>query len=316
LTVALCLSSTAAAAATADDAVVVRVQDLHATAAEVTRRMAALGPGQAATLGTPRQFVETVVAPELAYSLEAKKRGLDQTPGYRERERVILRQALDAALKAEAVASKPVTTEELKAYYDANKSRFEQPLAVRLWRILVDDEATAKRLLEQVRGSTSPAKWSELARDNSLDKATNLRQGDLGFVQADGATDVPRVRVAATLFQAAQAVKDGEVVPQPVREGSKFAVVWRRGSRAEKARSLEQEQDSIRALLERQRSELARSTLVASLREKSLREEHPELLDQLPEGLFGNKLARPRPTLSAPRTRGFKPPVPTDQGLR
>jgi len=320
LVLALCLLSTAEALATVDEAVLVRVQDLHATVAEVTRRLAALGPGQFSSLGTPveapRRFVETVLVPELEYSLEAKQRGLDQSVAYRDRERVVLRQALDAALKAQSVSEKPISDDDLKAYYDANKARFAQPLGLRLWRILVDDEASAKRLLEQARSAGSLAKWSELARDNSLDKATNLRQGDLGFVHADGATDVPRVRVDSALFQAAQAVKDGEIVPQPVREGGKFAIVWRRGSRPEKARSLEQEKDSIRALLERQRTEVVRSALLTELREKFAREQHPELLDQLPEGMFGNKLARPRPTLTAPRAPGLKLPAPTDQGLR
>lgn len=323
LLVACCLITAGSAAASADDsAVVVRVGDLSVTAGEVSRRLAALTPAQLAAFGAPnetaRRFVEDVVAPELADTLEAKQRGTDKSAAYRDRERVALRQALDAALKSEAIAQKPVSAEDIKAYFEANKARFEQPLGIRVWRILLDDEANAKRVLEQVKGTGSPAKWSELARESSVDKATNLRQGDLGFVHADGATDVPRVRVDPALFQAAKAVKDGEVVPQVVREGAKFAVVWRRGSRAERSRSLEQEQDSIRSLLERQRTEELRSALLTDLRKKNVRDERPELLEQIPEAAFGSKLARSRPNLVAPHAppAGARAPQPTPQGLR
>ncbi|MFZ5895948.1 MAG: peptidylprolyl isomerase [Myxococcota bacterium] len=325
LLVAACLLSTAVATAAANDdkTVVVRVQDLTATVADVTRRLSALSPIQLATFGAqaeiPRKFIESQLVPELASELEAKRRGIEKSAAYRDRERVALRQALEAALKAEALTAKPIAADEIKAYYEANKARYEQPLGLRLWRILVDDEASAKRIIEQVHGAGSPSKWSELARDNSVDKATNLRQGDLGFVHADGATDVPRVRVDAALFQAAKAVKDGEVVPQPVREGAKFAVVWRRGSRPERSRTLEQEQDGIRSLLERQRAEDKRAELTKELRSKALKEEHPEVLEQIPESMFQSKLARPRPMLAAPKGvsgPGFKAPERTPQGLR
>ncbi|HET9931046.1 MAG TPA: peptidyl-prolyl cis-trans isomerase [Polyangiaceae bacterium] len=320
---ACCLASAAAAAANADaTAPVVRVGELSATGADITRRLSTLSAGQFAAYGggaeVPRRYVDEVVVPELAATLEARQRGVDKSPAYRDRERVALRQALEAALKADAIAKKPVTQEDIKAYFEANKARFEQPLAIRLWRILVDDEASAKRIIEQVKDAGSPAKWSELARDSSVDKATNLRQGDLGFVHADGGTDVPQVRVNPALFQAAKDLKDGAVVPTPVHEGAKFAVVWRRGSRPERTRTLEQERDSIRSLLERQRAEDARSSLLTELRQKYLREEHPELLDEIPEGMFGSKLARPRPMLVPPHARsiGTKLPEPTPQGLR
>ena len=320
---ACCLASAAAAAANADDTTpVVRVGELSASVSDVSRRLAALSPGQLAAYGTgtevARRYIDEVVAPELAATLEARQRGLDKGAAFRDRERIALRQALDGVFKVESVAKKPITAEEVKAYFEANKARFEQPLGLRLWRILVDDEATAKRIIEQVKDAGSPAKWSELSRESSVDKATNLRQGDLGFVHADGGTDVPRVRVDPALFQAAKDLKDGAVVPTPVHEGAKFAVVWRRGSRPERSRTLEQERDSIRALLERQRAEEARSALVTELRQKFVHEEHAELLDQIPEGMFGSKLARPRPSLVTPHTRsiGGKIPEPTPQGLR
>jgi peptidyl-prolyl cis-trans isomerase C len=259
--------------------------------------------------------VDTVIVPELVAALGAKERGLAKGPRYAAREREILRQSLDTALKAEALAEKPVTMAEIQAYFAENKARFEQPARIRLWRILLADEAAAKSVLAEAKAAGSPAKWGELSREKSVDKATNLRQGDLGFVHADGDTDAPRVRVDPALFKAAEAVKDGEFVPEPVKEGPRFAVVWRRGSLPAKTRTVEQEKESIKNLLERRRADEARTALTAKLRAEFVKDEHPELLEQIPEGMFGNKMARPRPNL-VPRKPGLKMPEPTEKGLR
>lgn len=315
--------TTGLAAAGDASPVVVSAGALRVSAADVTRRLSAPGAmsAGAASAGAPgtsvRQFVDTVIVPELRGALAAKERGLDKGAKYADREREILRQSLDAALKAQALREKPVLLPEIQAYFNENKARFAQPARVRIWRILLGDEAAAKRVLEQAKAAGSPAKWGELARDNSLDKATNLRQGDLGFVHPDGDTDTPRVRVNPALFRAADAVKDGEFVPQPVKEGEKYAVIWRRGSLPAKARTLEQERESIQNLLERRRGEEARAALVQKLRSEFVKDEHPELLQQIPEGLFGNRAARPRPSLIPRRPGpGLPLPRPMEKGLR
>ena len=90
----------------------------------------------------------------------------------------------------------------------------------------------------------------------------------------DGDTDTPRVRVDPALFRAAQAVKDGQFVPEPVKEGEKFAVVWRRGSLPAKARTVEQERESMQNLLERRRADDAHAALVLKLRAEFVKDEH------------------------------------------
>ncbi len=315
---ALLFSAGWALAGDAGELVVARVGQTPITAREIERRLASVGP----TIKAPssaeaaKQVLDNLLVPEVRASLEAIQRGLDKGPRFADREREILRQALDDAMKGELVKENAVKPEEIKAYFEANKSRFEQPPRLRLWRILLDDEETAQSVLKEAKAAGSPAKWGELARDKSRDTATNLRQGDLGFVHPDGNTDAPRVRVDAALFRAAEKVKDGELVPEPVKEGSKFAVVWRRGSLPAKSRTLEQERDAIRNLLERQRSERARAELVKRLRGELVREEHPELLEQVPDALFSNRAPRPRPRVSPLRRPGIQKPRPTEQGLR
>ena len=99
-----------------------------------------------------------------------------------------------------------------------------------MWRILTDDEALAKKILSESKGVDGIKRWSQFARDSSLDKATHLRNGDLGFIHADGNTDTPTLRVDPALFAAADKLRDGELAAEPIKEGTHFAVIWRRGS--------------------------------------------------------------------------------------
>jgi peptidyl-prolyl cis-trans isomerase C len=304
------------------DPVVARAGNRPLTASAVSSRIALTPPAQLAALAgggesAPRALLDRVLVPELLASLEAERRGLDKSPRVADRIREILRQALERSLRSEAAAKAPVTGEQVRAYYEANRAKYDQPARIRIWRILVADEASARALLEKVNAESRPAKWSDLARESSLDKATNQRQGDLGFVRPDGSTDVPRVQVNPAIYKAAETVKDGELVPKPVPEGDKFAVVWRRGSLAASKRTLEAESTAIRQLLERQRLDAELEALRSSLRAERVKEEKPELLEVLPAQLFGEKLPRPRPIPSARMPPpGLSRPEKTDDGLR
>ena len=304
------------------DPVVARAGERTVTASAVGNRISHTPPAQLALLAgggvsMPRALVNRVLLPELLASLEAERRGLDKSPRVADRIREILRQALERSLRSEATGKAPITGEQVRAYYEANRARYDQPARIRIWRILASDEASASALLEKAKAESRPAKWSDLARESSLDKATNQRQGDLGFVRPDGTTDVPRVQVNPALYKAAEAVKDGELVPKPVPEGDKFAVVWRRGSLAASKRTLEAESTAIRQLLERQQLDAELDALRSSLRAERVKEENPELLEALPAQLFGEKLARPRPVPSVRMPPpGLAKPEKTEDGLR
>lgn len=55
-----------------------------------------------------------------------------------------------------------------------------------------------------------------------------MRGGNLGFVQPDGTTSEPGLKVGPEPPKAAQLVKDAEIVPHPVQDGDRRAIVWRR----------------------------------------------------------------------------------------
>jgi len=250
-----------------------------------------------------RQVLETWLVPELLYGQEAERLKLEQRPSVQNRKRELLREAMDRTLRAETAAKNPVTAADIEAYFEANRSRFETPRRIHVWRIVTDDEALAKKILSESKGVDGIKQWSQFARDNSLDKATHLRNGDLGFIHADGNTDTPTLRVDPALFAAADKLADGELAAEPLKEGAHFAVIWRRGSMKASNRTLAQETGSIRQVLERQRLEKARDELLASLEIKYVTASNEALLETFkftPESVPERPPPAARPAHPAP----------------
>jgi peptidyl-prolyl cis-trans isomerase C len=318
---AVLLVSGAPAVFAANASPIAKVGDTPVGADDLTRRLAKIPDFQRAALGDSpdklkRAVLDTMIVPDLLYAAEANRLKLAERPALRDREREILRQAMEHELRIQTNRDAPVTTEEIKAYFEANQARFETPRRVRIWRILTDDEALAHKIIEDCQGVDGLKRWSQYARESSLDKATQLRDGDLGFVHADGKTDTPTLRVDPALFAGADHLADGELAKAPLKEGTHWAIIWRRGSAPPITRTLAQEEGSIRQVLSRQHLEKARDALLSDLRTKYVSKTNEGLLDNLhfdSEGL-PTRESKAREAQAAPA--GSSLPVPTERGTR
>lgn len=306
------------------DTALVRVGESTLTSAEVEQRLRALAPFQLKSLGsTPeevkRKFVQAQVVPELLYVEESKRRKLEEGRNVSDRIRDVLRQALQTDVREKITKEKPVTPDEIKVYYKENAHKFNTPQRIKLWRILVGDEAAATKILSEVSGGgvKSTVLWTKLARDKSLDKATSMRDGDLGFVHPDGKTETPSVRVDPALFTAAQKLKDGQLVPQPVKEGERFAVVWRRGSMPAVTRTLAQEERTIRQILMRNKLRDGLEAVVKQLQKDAAITKNTSLLSFVGVDPMGDLTERARPGI-VPRHKPATPisPRASERGLR
>lgn len=318
---ALLLLLSAPAVFAADAKPVATVGSVTISADDLLRRLAKMPDFQRAALGdTPeklkRRVLETQLVPDLLYAQEAQRLKLDERPSVREQAREVLRQAMDRELRAQTLAQSPVSAADVKAYFEANQARFETPRRVRLWRILTDDQTLAQKIIDDSQGVEGLKRWSQYARENSLDKATQLRDGDLGFVHPDGKTDTPTLRVDPALFAAADQLTDGELAKQPIKEGTHWAVVWRRGSVPAVSRSLAQEEGSIRQMLERERLENARQNLLSSLHDKYVSETHEALLETVRFDSEGLPMRDHSAPVAHPPAAGSSLPAATDRGTR
>jgi peptidyl-prolyl cis-trans isomerase C len=176
--------------------------------------------------------IERFHVPLWRLSQESEGRFDRQAPLRREIEgRVLAERLAEVLLDGEQVEDAAVAD-----YLRENQAAWGRPERLRLFRILLGSKDSAEDLIRRLQPAT-PAAFREAARKHSLDQTSHERGGDLGFVAADGSTDIPTMRVNPVLYEAARAVADGAFVPRAVPEGNGFAVVWRRGSLAEQRMS-------------------------------------------------------------------------------
>jgi peptidyl-prolyl cis-trans isomerase C len=307
----------------ADATVVARVGNRVITADEVARRLAALPPFQLKAFGKTsgeirRNFLQQVMIREALLAQGAVADKIDQREDIRDRIRGVLKNQMLAATRAEALIQQPVGDKDIRAYYEANHSKFHTPPRVAIWRIQVATEREARQVLEEIKRDPSAKRWNELAREKSLDKSTHMRGGNLGFVFPDGATSEQGVKVDPAVVAAVARVKDLEFVPEPVKDGDRFSVLWRRQSARAVDRPIELESHSIRQVLLHQRTDGRVKQLLQRLHGSALRDFHPEVVETLDVTPVGDLQIQRRPGILGSGRRGGTSPVPRQgpSGLR
>jgi peptidyl-prolyl cis-trans isomerase C len=280
------IAFTSTAGSIESDPIVVTVGTRGIPLSLLSKRLESLADFQRQALGSlptmqAKNYIQTVLIPELLMAEHGRKTLDSVTPRRHATEAALLRQAYIANLKQSVMSEAPIAEVDVRKFYDTHPELFTAKEQIRLQRILVGSESEAKELIEKIKSLTSMDDFRNLAREKSLDKATAHRGGELGFVAEDGSTDVPELNVDKALFTAAKSLKDGQVVPSPVAEGKYFAVVWRRGSRAQKTASFESEYARIRQHLLEERVEARLSESLVSLSKNSLTFRRPELLETI-----------------------------------
>jgi peptidyl-prolyl cis-trans isomerase C len=252
--------------------------------AQLQRRWSDLPAFQRSALGaTERErwlnFINNWVVPDMLFSQAIGEDSARRNEHVQAIEKSVLRAAITRSIRASSDSAHPVTALDIRGYFEAHRAELERPERLRIFRILVDAEPDARVLIDRARGAKSLETWNQLAREKSADHATAMRGGDLGFVAADGSTEIPELRVDPALYAAAQRLKDGEISGKPVPEGQRFAVLWRRGRVPAVHATPEAMAPSIASHLREQRAAAALDELVARLRAAYVREVNPNLLE-------------------------------------
>jgi peptidyl-prolyl cis-trans isomerase C len=252
------------------------------TVGELQQRLAKVPAFQLRMLGhTPaemrRNFLEQAVLHDAILAEGAREAGFAERPEVAEKVRGALRSLMLERLRAETSTEAPVSAADVKAYYEANASRFKTPARVGIWRIQVGKREQALEILKELRTDPSARHWNELAREHSLDKATAMRGGSLGYVGPDG-TSSGGEKVGAAVLAAVARVPDGTLVPEPVQEGDRWDVLFRDQSSKAVERSIELETPAIRHLVARERATERIKLLLDKLRAKYVTELHAEVL--------------------------------------
>ena len=300
--------------------VVAKIGDSVITVAEMERRLGAVAPFQLRAYGsTPeevkRNYLDRVLIPEVLFSRGALERAKDKDREVRTQQRELLKTALLMDVQKKTLEGAKIDREEIEAYYKDNMKRYKTPARVSVWRILVSTREKAEQIIAKAKESPIPKVWSELAREHSLDKSTSMRGGNLGFLTAEGVSADGKTRVPAELVKAALAVRDGEIVGEPIPEGSGFAIVWRRGSMPEISRTVDEEAKNIAKVLLRDKSREAQKALTDDLRKRYVTMVHPDGAELIAVTGGGNVEMDGKPGRIVRRS-GRTNPSPTPRGLR
>jgi peptidyl-prolyl cis-trans isomerase C len=257
------------------------------TVGELEDRFGTLPPFQRASFGATtdlarRNFLTQILVPEALLAVAADERNLAQEPRIAyDLDRVVSNAAI-RSIRARIGPASAIPFEDVQKYYDDNRARYDAPERIQVWRILCKTREEAALVLEQAKADPTPKTFGDLARDHSLDKATNLRAGNLGFLTLDGTSLEPGLRVDPAVVRAAHGVRDGELVAAPVPEGDSFAVVWRRGTIASNRRGVEDVAAQIRDALWKERVKHETDRLLGELRASKLRDFDASLVDTIP----------------------------------
>jgi peptidyl-prolyl cis-trans isomerase C len=283
--------------------IAVRVGSRTMTVGELEDRLVEIPSFQLATFGATRDaavraYVEQVVVRDFLLEAGAEARGLDKELPTSQ---VILRALSSATFRAAHKAIPPrqaISMDDVKKYYEDNRARFDSPQRINVWRILCKTKDEATTVLDTAKREPTITRYNDLAREHSQDKATNMRGGNLGFLAPDGTSNEAGLKADPALIRAAETVKDGEFVPQPVAEGEYFAVVWRRATVPASRRSVEEATEQIKTALYRERIDGTDKKLIDDLRAKNVKSVDYSLLGFVDLPLFDAGLTIPR---SVPR---------------
>jgi peptidyl-prolyl cis-trans isomerase C len=175
------------------------------------------------------QLVDTRVLAQ-----EAQKTGLDKDPGVQRAMHEVQERALVSAFLERQVGPH-ITDAALKARFDKDIGSQPPTREVHARHILVEDEATAKKIIADLKKG---ADFAALSKQYSKDAAAVEQGGDLGWFKT---TDmVPEFSAAAF------ALKDKEVTPVPVHTQFGWHVIQTLDHRAGTPPTFDQMKDQLR----------------------------------------------------------------------
>ncbi len=260
------------AAAKEGDEILAEVGPYKLTRAEFEAKLETAPPQIKMILAHQPQLKKALVERWVEISLlssAAKDAGLEKDPEVKARLDEVTKQILaQAYLEKKLLNQQRVSEEEVKAYYEKHREKYQEPRAVRARHILIEvpqgatpeqeKEALkkAQRLRERILKGEDFAK---LAQEYSADPGTKEKGGELGFFTQG--------QMVKEFEEAAFRLKPGEI-SEPVRTPFGYHLIQVEEIKEAKQRSFAEVKDRVREDLIQAKEEAALNKALKELAQK------------------------------------------------
>ena len=206
----------------------IHASDLKAAADTLPAQARALPPKQL----YPMLLDQLIDAQALI--IEAKKTGLENDPDVKRSMQMAEDRTLASAMLSKQVRPQ-LNDEAVKARYDQEFANKPGEPEVHARHILVSDEATANKIITDLKNGGD---FAALSKQFSKDPGASKQGGDLGFFK--------KTDMVPAFADAAFALKDNEVTPTPVKTEFGWHVIQTLEHRTAPPPTFDQERDQLR----------------------------------------------------------------------
>ncbi|MDY0000342.1 MAG: peptidyl-prolyl cis-trans isomerase [Polyangia bacterium] len=199
-----------------------RVGDVVITVGELAERinrMSRYVRGRYESIEKKRGLLDSMIEFEVL-AKEASRRGFEKHPDVVQMLRQVMIQRLRQKVVEDGITRESISDADVNDYYEKNKAQYNKPETVRISHILVKDETTAKKVLEEVKSKgNDPRNFRAIVQQYSVDEATKQRAGDLRYFTRD------EKRVPAPVIEAAFKLEKRGDVAGPIKSEAGFHVI-------------------------------------------------------------------------------------------
>jgi parvulin-like peptidyl-prolyl isomerase len=245
---------------------VARVGESKITVGQVEDELNKLHPSVRVRFSSPerrKDFVKNLVRFEVL-AREARRRKLDKDPEVVKRVKRAMIDVMMDQLRSSLVKMEQITDSDVEAYYHKHIKLYRKPPKVRVSMIVTKTRGEAARLLAQAKKKAGDVgHFAELAAKHSIDPATKVRRGDVGFFAKDD------TKVPPAIIEAAFSIDAMWTFAGPLKLDDKWAIVLKTGDMPGTNRPLEMERNRIRNRLYNERRLKAVEDFVKQLQESA-----------------------------------------------
>lgn len=227
----VCVLTALFAGVSLNAAVVAVVDGKNITDTQINQELAVILGGRDIN-SLPTQQKTAIIQQYIAEKLlleDAKKQNFEKSADYSKALENAKDQIIFNLYQKKLYDSVKLDNAKIKAAYDKNKSQFVQPATVQARHILVQNEADAKSIINQLKslkGDALKTKFSEIAQEKSID--TNSAQ------QGGALPEFGEGEMVKPFADAAFSLKKGEITKTPVKTEFGYHVILKENAQAKK----------------------------------------------------------------------------------